>query len=372
VNLLRIAFVSSGAKLGGEERYLSLVLDRLGDERVAGVIALEDGPYIAQLRSTGRPVDVLPTGRRLGIAVSALRLRSRLGAVSPDLVHANGVKAALTCALALPRGTPPFVWVKHDLSWDGRLAHGIAGRAAAVVGVSEAVLRTFQGRSRNRVHVIHNALPPLVVDARGARQTLLEALRPPAPESVIVIVGRLDPAKGHRELLGALPRLRESFPGLRLAIVGGAQPPFVGYEAELRAEAAEIGVADAVTFLGYRDDAVQLIAGADAVVIPTVVDSRGMGREGFSFVALEAMAVGTPVVGYAHGALPEILGDCGLLVPPGDRTALAAALADVLRGSPLRRQLTACARARVASEFSLPRMISSLQDVYRLAAKGAR
>jgi glycosyltransferase involved in cell wall biosynthesis len=80
------------------------------------------------------------------------------------------------------------------------------------------------------------------------------------------------------------------------------------------------------------------------------------------------MAVGTPVVGYAHGALPEILGDCGLLAPPGDRRALAGMLEDALTSGETRERLAACGRARVASEFSLPRMIEQLQDVYATVA----
>ena len=59
-----------------------------------------------------------------------------------------------------------------------------------------------------------------------------------------------------------------------------------------------------------------------------------MGREGFPYVGLEAMAVGTPVVGYEHGGLPEMLGDCGLLVSPGDRNALGEAILHLLGTRP--------------------------------------
>jgi glycosyltransferase involved in cell wall biosynthesis len=361
---LRVAFVSSGAKLGGEERYLSLVLHQLGPPWVAEVVALEDGPYVDRLRADGYSVAVLPTGRRVGIVMGAWRLRRRLRRLRPQLVHANGVKAALTCALAAPGGNPPFVWVKHDLSWDGPLARWIGRRAAAVVGVSGAVVETFGDGLDSRLRIVHNGLPPIDVDARAGRASL----GGPEVGPVVVVVGRLDPAKGHREAIAALPTLRRRFPGVRLAIVGMSQPRFADYEAALRSEAEAAGVAEAVTFLGYREDATDLIAGADAVAIPTVVDSRGMGREGFSFVALEAMAVGTPVVGYAHGALPEILGDCGLLAPPGDRAALAALLEDVFAMPDLRARLADCGRNRVAAQFSLPRMIEQLQDVYRNVA----
>ena len=70
-----------------------------------------------------------------------------------------------------------------------------------------------------------------------------------------------------------------------------------------------------------------------------------MGREGFPYVGLEAMAVGTPVVGYAHGGLPEMLGECGLLVPPGDRAALRHAILDVLENEAERDRLAGCGSA---------------------------
>jgi glycosyltransferase involved in cell wall biosynthesis len=369
---LRVAFVTSGAQLGGEERYLSLVLDNLGEQWIAGIVTLEHGPVVERLRAAGHDVRVVPTGRRAGIATSAVRLRLVLRSLGPDVVHANGVKAALTSTLAGVAAGPPVVWVKHDFSWDGLLARLVAGRARAVVGVSEAVTRTFDGRFGSRVRVVHNALPRDEIDHAAGRSALLTALGEPNAHPVVVIVGRLDPVKGHREVIAALPGLRARFPQLRLAVIGPAQGIFPDYEQELRVEAQRTGVGDAVAFLGYREDAAQLVSGADAVVIPTVVDERGMGMEGFSFVALEAMAGGTPVVGYAHGALPEILGDCAVLVPPGDRDALAAALGDVLASPQRRERLAACGQARFQAEFSVARMIDELQDAYRVAAKAAR
>ena len=87
------------------------------------------------------------------------------------------------------------------------------------------------------------------------------------------------------------------------------------YVAELHAALAREGLTDAVSFLGYREDALELISGFDVVVVPSVPDERGFGREGFGYVGLEAFAVGTPVVAYDDGALRETLGDCAVLVP---------------------------------------------------------
>ena len=104
------------------------------------------------------------------------------------------------------------------------------------------------------------------------------------------------------------------------------------------------------------------------LVIPSVTSRGGLGKEGFSLVALEAMGVGTPVVAYDYGGPPEVLGECGLLVPPGDRDALAEALLRVLEDGALREQLAECGRRRARERFSLSAMIEAMENRYREAA----
>ena len=366
-----MTFLSSGAKLGGEERYLELLLGGLGADWVEEVVFLEHGPFEERLRALGYETHVLPTSRRaLGIGRSALRLRRRLRRRQPTVVHANGVKGALVSALATP-GRLPFIWVKHDFSWDGPLARFVGSRARTVVAVTSAVAETFGPRTGRKVRVVHNGTPAVAVDRADGRRRLAEALGDPEPRAVVSLVGRLDPAKGHRELLAVAPALVRAVPGLRIALMGAAYAPFLGYESELRAEVAAAGLDGTVAFLGHREDARELLAGSEAVVIPTVVDARGMGREGFSYVALESMAVGTPVVAYRHGGLPEIVADCARLVPAHDRAALRESVLEVLADEALRSRMGECGRARAASRFSVERMVEEMKDVYRRAANAA-
>ena len=367
---VRVTFVSSHARQGGAERSLTTLLSALPAPWVAGVVCLEHGPLVEELRRRRFPTSVLSTGAGgLSIARSALRLRRVLRRTAPAVVHANGIKAALVSVLAALGTGRAVLWMKHDYSWDGPLARVLASRCAAVVGVSRAVTEALPARLGGRVHVVHNALAEAVPEREAAAARLRELLGAEAGEPIVTLVGRLDPPKGQRELLAVAPEVLEHTPSTHFLFVGGEHEPHLDYAARLRREGEQL--ADAVRFLGHRDDAFEIIAGSDVVVVPTVV-YRGFGRESFSLVALEAMAAGTPVVGYADGGLPEVLADCGRLVAPGDRRALADAIAELLADPALRERLARCGRDRAAREFSVERMTAAMKEHYRAAANGTR
>lgn len=361
---VRVTFVSSHARLGGAEEYLATLLQELGPDWIQEVVVLDEGPFVSRL--SRYPVHVVPTSRRAGIAVSAWKLRSHLRRTRPALVHANGVKAALVCALA----GAPLLWLKHDFSWDGRLARFIGRRSRLVVGVSAAVTETFDGTNVVRV-VVHTGIREIHVDRKAGRRRLLDALGASEPAIVAAIAARLDPIKGHADVLSLLSDILGGVPGFRLAIMGDEHAPHLEHAAGLRRQVAEQGLNDAVTFLGHRDDAVELMSGCDAVLIPSTVGERGLGREGFPLTALEAMAVGTPVIGYDHGGLPELVGDCGVLVPPGDRASLRDAILEVVGDEGLRSRLARCGPERVATRFALPRFVEEMKERYREAANRA-
>jgi glycosyltransferase involved in cell wall biosynthesis len=360
-----VTFVSSHARLGGEENYLLTLIGALGPDWVRNVICLEDAPFVERLRAEGIATEVIPTGPRLGIAPSAVRLRRAIRRARPDVVHANGVKAAAVCAAALVGSRTPWIWLKHDFSWDGPLARVLARRCTQVVAVSEAVTETFEGELRKKVHVVHNGLPELGVDSNRAR--LLDLIGSDSKE-IVALVARIDPTKGHRELLAILPDLLEARPGLHLAFSGAEHFPHLEFAEELRAEIVGSGLEHAASFLGFQENAFELIASSDLVVVPSTIGERGLGREGFPYVGLEAMAAGTPVVAYAHGGLPEMLGDCGRLVPPGDRDALRDAILELLADQELYERTVDCGLERVQEHFTLDGMVEAMRERYREAA----
>ena len=362
---VRVSFVSSHALGGGSERYLELLLEGLGSDWVAGVIVLQEGPFVERLRAAGWPVEVVQAPARAGMLRAALALRKVLARQRPQVIHANGIKAALVASLATLGGRrPPVLWLKHDYSWDGPLARAVAVGSARVVAVSSAITTTFGARQRRKLSVVPNGVPDPAIDLDAARRRVLDIAGGEAPPVVATLVGRLHPAKGQREVIEAAPRVLERHPELRFLLVGGEDPTQPEYARALRGRVAELGLEQKVVFTGHQENAPELIAGSDMLVLPSVPDERGYGREACPFALLEAMSVGTPVVAYADGGVPEALGDCGVLVDPGDRDALADAIAGLARSPDEAGRLRDCGRRRVAGRNGLEGMVAAMRRHY--------
>jgi glycosyltransferase involved in cell wall biosynthesis len=186
------------------------------------------------------------------------------------------------------------------------------------------------------IDVAHN--PIVVPSAKGPQPRALGS-RPP----VITTVGRLVDLKDHPTLIRAFALLRERRPAI-LQIVG------VGpNEDRLRALAQELGVADDVHLLGWRDDPYSVLQDSDLFVLSSTT-------EGFGIVIVEALACGLPVVSTdCKGGPREILedGESGLLVPVGDHQSMARAILQLLEDRNLYRQMSERATKR-ASDFDLP------------------
>src|SRR4051794_3929181 len=361
-----VTFVSPSAELGGAEEYLLTLLGHLEDAWIDGLVLLADGPARERFAALDHDLETIPTSARLGVVPSSRALRRTLQRLAPRVVHANGVKAALVAVLAVRGLGLPVVWVKHDFSWDGPLARWIGRRCRMVIGVSRAVTETFDGEAVD-VRVVLNGLPTYDIDRAAARARLLGAAGLGEDARAIVAVGRLETGKGQLDLVEQVPRLLAEDPDARLVLVGPPSRFEPGYETVLESRIRELGIEDAVRLVGHRTDAIELMAGADVVAVPTHPYTRPGTGEGFGLVAAEAMAVGTPVVAYAHGGLPEVIGDCGVLVEPRDAAALGDAIARLLGDAVAWASLADRGRER-AGTFELAAVAEAMRQLYREAA----
>jgi glycosyltransferase involved in cell wall biosynthesis len=178
----------------------------------------------------------------------------------------------------------------------------------------------------------------------------------------VLFVGRLVERKGVAHLVEAIARLAGGSVGPRLEIVGDG-PERTGLEAL----AQRLGVADRVVFRGKIPPAELQASYARAAVcvLPSVLDARG-DTEGLGVVLLEAMNHGTPVIASRIGGIPDIVEDgvSGLLVPPGDADALAAALRRLRDDPALARRLGEAGRRRLREQFSWPAIVQRWLDLY--------
>ncbi len=345
---------------GAEFQLLELcrALAARGRVRPAVAFLKGDGELSAEFLAAG--VAVAQVGQASPWSAAAL-----LREVRPDVLHTHLFKADLLgAALARRCGVPALVSTKHNEDpylleplWN-RLGRAAAARAGRVIAISQAVARFTRETlaiPEGKVREIRYGLDPdRIPRGDGAAFRAALGIAPDAP--LVVAVARLSRQKGLDLLVEAARILRERIPAARVVLVGRGEE-----ERALRDLARSRGLDGTVVFAGFLADAAPAFAAADVVAMP----SRW---EGFGLVALEAMASGRPVVAADVGGLPEVLGDQGTLVPPGDAKALAAALERALAPGSLAAVRSGAAGEpllrRVREEFSLDRAAGAHESLY--------
>lgn len=387
---MRVLYVNQTAQVSGAERSLLALLEGLGGE-VERVVACPEGELSAAMRNLGvehEPIagtkasfrlHPIHTSRGLAeIGRSALQVRRLVARLRPDLVHANTTRAALLALLARDRSGPPVLAHVRDWVPEGRFSRFVlalvARRAAAVVANSAYIARQFDGLPmRGPVRVIHNPVDlqrfdPGAVDGGSVRRELGVA----ADATVLAVVAQLTPWKGQDDAIGIVADLAGRGQDVTLLLAGSAKFAATGtsfdnleFERRLQTMTEELGVGERVRFLGERSDVAAILAATDILLMPS-------WREAFGRIAVEAMAMGTPVVATDVGGPPEILdsGAEGLLLAPR-RPDLWAGEIERLLGDPgLLSTMGERARWR-AADFELGAHAATVLDCYRDLSPGA-
>lgn len=356
---LRVEYVITDLNFGGAEihvRDLAIAMHERGHS--VGVLSLlEPGPLSDSLVSAGVPVSSLGVTRaRPGIATMAralFRARRHLLLRRPQIVHSHMVHANLLMRAA--RVTVPslrLICTVHSTSEGGALrdlAYRLTSPASHLnTAVSDAARERFVNARAlpNNTVTVHNFIDSDRFQHLGARPRLL-------PPFKWIAVGRLEKEKDYPTLFRALARLQNA----ALDIAG------TGSEAEsLEAMLGRMGVRDRVRLLGLVPDVAQILGNYDAFVLSSQ-------KEGFGLVIAEAMASGLPVVVTDSGGPREIVGNeelFGLIVPPSEPEALAAAMSRMMSLTDDERfRMAAAGRARVRSLFDKAPCIDRWEHIYR-------
>lgn len=353
-----------GDAVGGVELValaLALSLDRT---RWRPVIAHHGGPgitpFVTRVNEAGIEtvrvprVDRAYEGARMPAFVSAVRR------VQPDVFHAHlswplsckfGILGATLARVPVTVATAQlFLDVSHSAvvtaqpRWIARLVE----HYFAVSHCVEHQLRDTFAIPARKIEYLPNGVDVSRFAAGRLRRSTAPASprRPPR----VITVARLAEQKGHCHLIAAVPLVPEA----HFLLVGDGPD-----RAALEEQARTLGVADRVQFLGGRDDIPELLSEADVFVLPSLF-------EGLPIAVLEAMAAGTPVVATAIGGTDEIVAhdETGLLVPPADPSALAAAIRSVLDDPAAAHRRAVAALAMVMRDFTFEHIARRVTAVY--------
>ena len=296
----------------------------------------------------------------------------------PVILHTHTSKAGLLGRVAAHlTGVPIVVHTFHGLVLKGhygplktnvvrvveRWLARFSDRLIAVGDEDKKDLLAYRIAPTHKIDVIPLGLElDHFIDSRKRRGVLHRELGLDSASRLIGIVGRIAPIKNHRLFFDAMTHVLAQHANAHVVVAGDGD-----LRPEMERYVREIGIADRVSFLGWRHDLPQVYTDLDVVVISS-------NNEGTPVSAIEAMAAGRPVVATRVGGLPDVIsdGETGYLVAPGNVEQLASAVERVLRDGETTDRLRRNARESVKHKFAVERLAADIDLLYRrlLAEKG--
>lgn len=353
-HLPRIAQVDSEHGFSGGEVQVFLELHELRRRGYEQVLIVPPGSQsAARGRRDGFPVIEVPM--RFDLDLPAVwRLRRALAGV--DLAHLHTARAGWLAGMAAwSLGIPCVLTRRMDRrvrrNPRTRLVYQVFCRRTAAISPAVRDCLVAGGVPLDRIELVPEAVDPDRIAIRVGRAATRQALGARDGQFVVLILAALVRRKGHDVLLEAMARLH----GPWVLWCAGSGPELDA----LRRQAAGLGIAERVLFLGQRSDPGDLLAACDAFALP----SRA---EGLGVAALEALGAGRAVVASRVGGLAEVVvdGQCGLLVPAEDPGALAAALQQLMDDPLQRERLAAAGPQRLDSGYRVNQMVDRYERIF--------
>jgi glycosyltransferase involved in cell wall biosynthesis len=281
--------------------------------------------------------------------------------ILPEVIHTHDSLSFWLAGLAARAGRlkVPIIAHKRTDHPPGRLARlRYRHLADCVIAISRGAEKALleAGVPAERIRLIHSSVDceRFAADSGALAAEFRAQAGIPSKSPLVGTIGSLVERKGQRTLLRAAKKILQVVPETHFIICGGGP-----LEDSLREQAIGLAIADKVILTGEREDVRPLLAGLDVFVLPSLAEGLGVS-------ALEAMAMGKPVVASRVGGLAEVVeeGSTGLLVEPGDAEELAGALIRLLRDDDLRAAMGRSARLRAETVFSRQVMIDRTEELY--------
>jgi glycosyltransferase involved in cell wall biosynthesis len=366
----RILLLIKGLGVGGAEQMLVNCIEHLDrtafDYEVAYFLPWKDD-LVAAFNRADIPVWCLGVRRQFdpGVVSRLVRLvRDR----DVDLLDVHLPYPGVVSRLARRRSGAALLYTEHSLSVQRRLSNfrflAFAVNVATyrmndrLVAVSNDTARDVRRFSLNRVpvSVVYNGIPLSAFEVEPERAAAARVALNFGPDDAVVgHVAKMVSKKRQRDLLDAARLVLEARPDVRFVLAG------IGpLRDRLQHQASSLGIAHAVRFPGFVDDAIGMMASFDVFALSSL-------HEGLPTVAIESLAAGVPVVATNVGGTSEVVDDgvSGILVPPRSPETLAKAILGLLEDEGLRRKMGQDGAVTVRRRFSIQRRVGQIESLYR-------
>jgi glycosyltransferase involved in cell wall biosynthesis len=371
--LVKVLNIISDANIGGAGRVLLNYIRHSDKSAFETIVCLPQGSLLVPaLKELGTQVIEAPVTPDKSFSPSDVRvLRRVIKEIKPDIVHTHG---SLSGRIAARLARVPVVYTRHSVFPVSRRLKKGAGRALskwlnesladAIIAVSPAAKLNLveMGISPERIDVVMNgveAVPRKSPESCAALRAQFGIL---PGDFVLGILARLEPYKGHADLLQAVKILRDEGRAVKLLIAGAGT-----CEEELKQLAASLGIEDNVKFLGFVGDVSSVLSVLDLQV------NASWGTEATSLSLLEGMSMGLPALVSDYGGNPYLIHDGinGLVFPARDAAALAAAVRRCMDDRAMLERLGRGAYDDWATRLTANIFAENTENVYRRVLKGA-
>ena len=352
--------------IGGAEKVVVDLATKLDSKRFDTVVCClnEKGILAEELEAAGINI-VVPEKSKRHRYLNSLALRHTIQELSPDIVHTHGTPALLHAFPAYMLGKlPPMVHTFHFGNYPNvpkkylyaeRIGIRFAKRLVAVsYHQRDAVMRALYVRPKSIKTILNGVAKIPVPNNTGYREAVRKKLGVGKNDILIGCVAVLTIQKGITYLLDAVRQVSDKSKDIRIVIIGGGP-----LQENLETEADNKGVSEVVSFLGWRNDADELMAAFDIYVAPSL-------WEGLSISLLEAMSAGLPIVATDVGDNSKVIknGLSGLLVPPGDADALGDALQEMINKRDEAKRMGEAASSYYMSHLTVDHMVENYDHLY--------
>lgn len=359
---MKVLHLLNHAGQGGSEQYIRTLIQSMEREQVESELAYHEyGPLAQWAQEKGLPVHRLEMNSpfdRAAVAALVQLCRER----KVDVIHTHYLRENYIALQA--KGKLPgvrVVYTYHILT-ENSMVQKICNRIlslrqdAAIANCSAGAARLAEnGVPKRKIRLVYNAVDPELWQDRSS--TLRSELGVGEETFLFLFAARLVEGKGHHWLLDSVKQLKESTGRPFRLILAGEGP----LRAQLEQKTRQLGLSDAVTFLGFRKDMASLYHGVDLTLCPSE-------SETLSLLLLESLACGTPALATDVGGIPDILSpehDCGAMVPYGDVGALTDAMAGIMEDKETLKRWSANAPRVIEEKFSVRSQCRKILALYR-------